>query len=236
MRILSILLDSMFPKRCRGCDGDMTGTAALCAACLSQYAGDSGYTCGACGGRVPPSKYGIPPRAITCHPRMPYLLISLARYHSPAVRQAVHALKFKRCEAIAEQLGALLAARSAALGAKNFEYVIPVPLSAHRLRERGFNQAEMIAAPVARMLSLPVSSDVLIRQRDTQAQSTLRCRADRAQNVRESFAVRRGVSLAGARILVIDDVTTSGATLAAAAQALRQAGAGPIVCAVIARA
>ena len=236
MRILDTILDILFPKQCRGCGNKVSGTAAICESCLLHCGGDSGYTCGVCHGRIPRSARGLPPRAITCHPRMAYLLISLTQYHSPQVRQAVHALKFRRCEAVAEQFGAMLAAQITALGATGFTYVVPVPLSAQRLRERGFNQAELLASAVSCRLSLPIRTNILIRRRNTKAQSTLHSRADRIQNVSASFAVRSGLNLAQARILLIDDVTTSGATLAAAAHALKEAGAGPIVCAVIARA
>jgi ComF family protein len=116
--------------------------------------------------------------------------------------------------------------------------VVPVPLHRARLAERGFNQAALLAGPVARDLGARFAPLALVRVRDTSAQAGLE-RAARLTNVTAAFAVRRGAfapKLAGARVLLVDDVRTTGATLAACAAALRDAGAREVLSLVVAAA
>jgi ComF family protein len=114
--------------------------------------------------------------------------------------------------------------------------VLPLPLAFEQHRARGFNQSFELARPLARALRLPLRTEVLLRTRATAAQHLL-SREERQRNVRDAFAVASGArpSLAAARLLVVDDVMTSGATLDAAAQALKRAGATHVTVAVVAR-
>lgn len=111
--------------------------------------------------------------------------------------------------------------------------VLPVPLSAERLRERGFNQAALLASHLA---GAKADHATLLRLHATEAQSGLP-RADRLRNLRGAFAVEpaRASTVAGKRVMLVDDVMTTGATLQAAAEALRAAGAAHITAAVLAR-
>jgi ComF family protein len=111
--------------------------------------------------------------------------------------------------------------------------VMPVPLSAKRLRERGFNQALEIARPLARALRLPLDPISLTRTRETPPQSRLPWRA-RQDNMRHAFACAR--DLTGASVIVVDDVMTTGATLDAVARALKDQGAQRVANWVAARA
>jgi ComF family protein len=112
-------------------------------------------------------------------------------------------------------------------------HVIAMPLSATRQIERGFNQAQELAIPVASALKLPLLTDALTRIKDAPKQATLPWR-ERHKNVREAFACRRDLS--GHRILLIDDVMTTGTTAAAAAKTLRKAGVENVFIGVVARA
>jgi ComF family protein len=113
------------------------------------------------------------------------------------------------------------------------DWVLPIPLSAHRLRNRGFNQALLLARILA-----PAKTDatLLLRLHDTQAQSNLG-RAQRLRNLQGALAVDplRAAALQGRSVLLVDDVMTTGATLQAAALALRQAGASTVSALVFAR-
>ncbi|MNQ98791.1 DNA utilization protein GntX [compost metagenome] len=115
--------------------------------------------------------------------------------------------------------------------------IVPVPLSTERLRERGFNQAALLASALARLPRAPdCASQLLMRTRHTPAQSGLQ-RAQRLRNLQAAFAVpvRWAARIAGQRVVLIDDIMTTGATLDAAAQALRVAGATHICAMVVAR-
>jgi ComF family protein len=112
--------------------------------------------------------------------------------------------------------------------------VVPVPLHRTRLAERGFNHAALLAAPVARHLGARFAPVALARTRDTPAQATLG-RSARLQNVARAFTVRAGERpLDGERVLLVDDVRTTGATLRACALALRDAGAASVETLVLA--
>jgi ComF family protein len=114
------------------------------------------------------------------------------------------------------------------------DVVVPVPLHPRRLVERGFDQAALLAAPLARRLGAPFAPRAIERTRDTPRQASLD-RAARADNVAEAFALCSAPSVvAGKRVLLVDDVRTTGATLAACGRVLRQAGADDVLTLVIA--
>jgi ComF family protein len=145
-----------------------------------------------------------------------------ARYEG-TVRQAMWQLKYHRQRRLAEPLGDLLAGACADL-VPQIDLIVPVPLHSSRQRQRGFNQAELLARQCALRLGLPARADVLTRIRATPPQVGLGVAA-RAANVAGAFAVRTPAPVAGRRLLLVDDVCTSGATLGAGAEPLRAAGA-----------
>ena len=109
-----------------------------------------------------------------------------------------------------------------------------MPLHATRLRERGFNQAELIARPLAKRLGLPLRSYLLVRTRPRPEKLKL-TRQERWRTVRGAYAMRSEAKIDKLRVLLVDDVFTTGATLDACARALRKAGAGRIVAVTVAR-
>ncbi len=147
--------------------------------------------------------------------------------HDGVLRDLVHALKYDGRRSLARPLGALMREAAEPL-VQASQACVPVPLHPSRRRERGFNQA----ADLARHLGLPVVH-ALRRTRRTETQTSLPA-PDRHANVTGAFAVtRRAAVLRGSQVLLVDDVRTTGATLEACAQALREAGVGE-VCAVTA--
>lgn len=151
-------------------------------------------------------------------------IIALA-VHRGAVRSALHGLKYEHVTQVAEPLGERLADKIQ----WTFDAVIPVPLHFARLAERGYNQANLLAKALATRMNKPVLADTLIRTKATQSQVTLNGE-QRRENMVDAFVVQGEVL---PRILLIDDVCTTGSTLGAAAQVLKQAGAEIVYAATI---
>jgi ComF family protein len=113
--------------------------------------------------------------------------------------------------------------------------IVPVPLHRQRSRERGFNQVDLFARPLAKYLGLPYQPVLLIRSRPRPEKHLLRSE-ERWEAVRGAFAIRKGGRVDNLRILLLDDVMTTGATLDACSRALREAGAKSVLGLTIARA
>ena len=143
---------------------------------------------------------------------------------SGGARQAVHALKYGGLPRIAEDLADAMEGLLPAPGSQSPPLLVPIPLAPKRLRQRGYNQSEAVAVALSRRWSIPVV-DVLIRSRETATQTALTPET-RLANVAGAFTARTADR--GARIVLVDDVFTTGATLAEAARALEQAGARTI--------
>ena len=116
----------------------------------------------------------------------------------------------------------------------NWNLIVPVPLHPTKQREREFNQAERLAGHLAQALALPLNRNLVRRVRPTQTQ-TLLSKKQRAENVHRAFAARAGVKLNGERVILVDDVLTTGATTSACARVLRAVGAGEVCVWTVAR-
>jgi ComF family protein len=210
-RARSLLLDFLFPPRCAGCGRRGTW---LCPACLAD---------------VPP--LGAPLRPVETR-ALDWL--GAAYVYTGAIRRAIHRFKYGRERARAEHLGALLSPLLRHLPPPaGTPHLIPVPLSDARLRERGYNQAAELARVVAATGGLPLDTG-LLRTRATRPQVGLD-RAARRENVRDAFAWG-GAPLPSARLLLIDDVLTTGATADECAAVLKVAGAEWVGLLTVARA
>jgi ComF family protein len=201
--VLAGLLDLVAPRRCPGCD-EALGPAdhAFCEACVLLL--DPGERVGA----------GL----------------SAYVYGGP-MAEAVRRLKYGGRTDLAPPLGMLLAERALELSGE-VDAVVPVPLHPSRLRHRGFNQAALLARPVARALGVPLVTSELRRVRDTPPQAGLDA-PSRLRNVRGAFVALRAP---GSRVLLVDDVRTTGSTLAECAEALAIAGAEQVLTLVLATA
>jgi ComF family protein len=152
---------------------------------------------------------------------------SLGPYEGP-LRAAVHELKYHGRRRVAGRLAEAIVAEGGSRAVLSAGAVlVPVPLHPRRRRERGFNQAELLAGEVARCLDLELAPAALVRRADTQTQTGLSA-AQRRKNVAGAFAVRHRAQIAGRVVVLVDDVVTTGATARACAQALREAGAKAI--------
>lgn len=222
-----VLLDLILPRRCAGCG--RLGTW-LCPACASRLPCVEPPICRTCG--APTAGLDVctgcwqEPRRVDGI-RAPY-------YFEGALRSMTHRFKYRHAQHLAEPLGLLIARYLDARPVPLADALVPVPLHLNRLRERGYNQSMLLARVVAAQTSLPVAEDCLERVRDTPPQMGLPAH-QRMANVRGAFATR-GKSLAGTRVLLIDDVCTTGATFEACAAALKRSGVKEVWAVALARA
>jgi ComF family protein len=159
-------------------------------------------------------------------------LRSWALFEGP-IRNAIHSLKYRRNVALGDVLAGHLAAYVRKLGWQ-VDLVVPVPLGRQRMNERGYNQAALLAMPVAFMLERRYAPRSIFRIRETRSQVGLSA-VERRENIADAFQADPD-RVFGKAILLIDDVTTTGATVAACSKALREAGATTIHALTLARA
>lgn len=217
-RGLDRVLDLLFPPRCVACGawGEW-----LCAACVATLGAPPPPLCPRCAG---PSRSGGLCAPCRRTPRYLTGLRSVAVHRTP-LREAVHALKYNGMHVLVEPLAEILHQHWARQGVA-VDAVLPVPLHPSRVRYRGYNQSALLGAAFARRAGLEYHGDWVVRVRRTRSQVGLTPR-ERWENVWRAFAVT-SPGVAGARILLIDDVMTTGATLEACAHALRGAGAAEV--------
>ena len=149
------------------------------------------------------------------------------------MRQAIHQLKYQNLRALAEPLSRLLQDFLFTSDIQT-DVMVPVPLHAKRLRERGYNQSGLLARELGKLTSLPVVDDCLIRRRHTPPQARTSNVIERQSNIINAFTCRDN-RLQRRQVLLIDDVSTSGATLDACAAAAKAAGAASVWGLVMAR-
>ncbi|HXG53231.1 MAG TPA: ComF family protein [candidate division Zixibacteria bacterium] len=237
------LIDWLYPPRCRACRERIRGSDSeyfcvpcrgrirliqppLCTICGRPFPDASGgdHRCGACLARPPRFSRA---RAWACYPR--------EETDRAPLREVLHRFKYGRKIALGKPLGRLMALGCAGFLAQYAsDLIVPVPLHPRRLRWRGFNQSVVLARQVSRVYAVPLDPFALRRVKETPPQTQL-SEEERRRNVRGAFAVREGAELEGRRVLLIDDVYTSGATVNECARALLRAGAEEVCVLTLAR-
>jgi len=198
-------LNLLFPRWCLGCgrEGDY-----ICLSCLER----------------------LPRLTATCLTHLDQPL-SIDGIYAPfrfegTIRHAIHELKYRHLRALSGTLAALMYEYLAENGLPG-EVLVPVPLHGRRLRQRGYNQSALLAAGLSRLCGLPLEGGCLVRRRMAPAQAESASLNERKANVAGAFGCRNR-RLEGKKVLLIDDVATSGATLNACATALKEAGAAAV--------
>lgn len=223
------LLSFLYPRRCPVC-GDVLlpwqkGRLHIHPTCYARLYRISSPFCYKCGkGLRDPRKELCPD--CSRHRYSFECGRGLWRYDS-ASASAIYALKYRRQPEHADFFALCLARFYGSwLKSLRLDYIVPVPVSPARLRDRGYNQAELIAVKLGELLGIPVCADGLWRVRSTDPQKELG-RAERLHNLEKAFQAREE-RISGRRIVLLDDVYTTGATAESCCRALKKAGAGPV--------
>jgi len=231
---LAPLVDFVYPPRCPLCGEAIAAQTGLCAACWSELVIPGEPACARC---QRPFEAGIAAGSI-CGPCLAappkHDGIAAGTLYNDASRKLVLAFKHGRRIALAPMLARLVAARLPKLEGEWL--VAPVPLHRWRLWRRGFNQAALLADELARQTGSALLVDGLVRRKSTPVLGGLTRKA-RARAIKGAIAVSpaRGDRFKGAKVLLVDDVLTSGATSDACVAALKRAGAEKVVIACFAR-
>jgi ComF family protein len=229
------VLDLLYPPRCEACGG--LRRDSLCDDCLAAVERIEPPVCELCGVPFDPLAKAAPQCADCRGRRRGFSIARSAAYYSGPVVDAVRRFKYHCQMVLWRPLGRLMVGAlqngAAALDIETIDVVSPVPLHESRLSERGFNQSELLAEAVAGAAGKPLKR-LLVKTRATLPQVDLP-RKSRPANVRDAFEPRLQEVIAGERILLIDDLFTTGATLSECARALRRAEAREVRAFTLAR-
>ncbi len=230
------LLDMLYPRNCMGCGKSSPETFRyICWDCWSDASHIEPPFCSLCGDPVAGTiEHDF--ICYACSSEKPYFdaARSAARYDG-VVGEALRQLKYEKALWMSCDLSELLlGCLKAEYAGITFDFVVPVPLFHVRRRERGYNQSAVLAAELARRMHSQKASRLLRRIRPTATQTNLTA-AQRLSNVQNAFQHGKNKQLAGQRVLLVDDVMTTGATVNACAKALKQGGAQSVHVLTVAR-
>ena len=246
------LFATLFPADCRICGDPLIRISRLpvCETCLDAIRPIDGTLCDLCGERIL-SPYAIAQQSadnsyeqfcgLCRRLEPPFAKAAAYGSYQGGLRDLIHMLKYQQVRPAANVLGRMLAEAVTDLephwGPASV-LVVPVPLFARKLRQRGFNQAELIARVALKGIAskdkYALSADVLERTRETQSQIGL-TRHQRRENLRGAFRVKDRAKISGREVLLVDDVLTTGTTVSECARVLRRAGASRVWVATVAR-
>lgn len=234
------MFQQLLPRRCELCSDtlDVSNDHGLCAVCKSGLPLFTGAACRVCGlpidGDLPGA--GI----VTCGScrikKPPFDQTVYPLIYRGKARDLIHHFKFRGRENISKTLAMMISARLYRDAKMDeIDFIIPMPLHYRRLYSRGFNQSYLLASEIADTFSLPLENGILTRTKATDPLSS-KTRRERLEHIRKAFSLKRKSAVANRKILLVDDIMTTGATMLEAAKTLKMAGAKSVACAVAARA
>jgi len=236
--IIRRVLNAVLPVECASCGRALADDPVpfFCQPCWESIHPLSGPSCPRCGRPFASTVallYSPHHLCGACRLRRPAYTQAWSLYpYEPPLQDAIRLFKYHGKVALADALGSLMSA--AVPHPLEVDLLMPVPLHPSRLKEREFNQSLLLADHLNRRLRLPLSYGNLIRVRRTEPQTALTRKA-RLKNLRRAFVVLRPQEVAGKKILLVDDVATTGTTVNECAKALRKAGAADVYVGTLAR-
>lgn len=230
IRLFNEILDFIFPKKCFGCgrSGEL-----FCDRCFNSLnfpeircfvcreGGGSGF-CAQCG-----SFFNLKNLRV----------FWTADYKNPAIKKMIRTFKYRQAGALAGILGEILNQRAKRFlnqDGSNVSLIIPVPLTARKQRERGFNQAALLGRYLAQKSGLVFDPTILLKIKNTASQVGTAGRDERLKNLKESFIVSDPQKIKNKTVILVDDVLTTGATIMECGRVLQKAGAEKIIALVVA--
>jgi ComF family protein len=236
--ILTGIADLIFPPRCITCSEILEehGPLPFCSRCAAGIRFIRSPLCPCCGIPFPVAEDQDHLCGECLANQRPYAVARAVGRYEDTLLKAIHLFKYRGKIGIGQVLGKIMACFAGGIwDMHTFSVIIPVPLHRHRLRQRGFNQAVILARELAKRFSLPLDFMTLQRERFTAPQVGMG-REDRTVNVKGAFAVRKTERVAGRRILLVDDVCTTGSTIHECASVLIRAEAEAVAVLTLARA
>lgn len=237
LKIWRATLGFLFPCECKICEGPLGVAKWVCEGCLTRIKHISLPQCHLCGIPLAPFFLDIvEPLCKECRSQPRYFHQARAvAFYGGVTKESLHLFKYGRKIALYKPLGQLMTDLAATHWRREIiDLIVPVPLHPKRKRERGFNQAELLAFPIKTRLKLPIDTKNFIRDRATQTQTELG-KKERIENVKGAFRVRGTSQFSGKNILLVDDIFTTGATLNECSRTLIEAGARRIYALTLAR-
>lgn len=233
-----IVLDILFPPICLNCRKTLTNKKEdccwkekiVCNQCLDSVKINTSFFCPICRARLPENKK-------ICHYNARYFLAAAGNYDDPTLQNLIHYFKYKHFQKLASVLANLMISHLNILNSKFYilnSIIIPIPLHPNRKRQRGFNQAQLLAETIACHFKLPLINE-LKRIKDNKPQAKTKNFEERERNILNCFEIKNPEMIQGKNIILIDDVFTSGATINEAAKILKENGAKKIIALVLAK-
>jgi len=219
IHIFKAFLDVFFPSKCLGCG---TKNEIFCQKCLESLPYPENYP------------WNLKGRSLTSG-----LVFAATSYKDENVKKAIRLFKYRGIKTLAQPLAELIYARLPEkirnLAIKHNPILIPIPLSKKRFRQRGYNQSELLGRFLSDKLSIKMETNVLYKIKETISQVEIKDREKRLKNLQGAFKVKNPELIKNKIVILIDDISTTGATLNEAKQVLMQAGAKRVIGLVVAK-
>lgn len=222
---LQAFKDVIFPRLCFCCEIKIL-QGFLCAECQERINFTQIFSCRACGRLTIHNKTGICAGCVD--KELPYNQLVSAVAYAPPITELIHFFKYKNGSYLIDFFGPLLINHIKKTGftAQNYDFITPVPIHPSKLKERGYNQSQLIAQTLANYFKKPLKNDIIFETKYHKSQTKFK-NAQRGKNILGAFQVKKDLS--GKKIILVDDIFTTGATVKACAQALKDNGAREIL-------